>query len=188
MLNDPRKTDGTQRGITPGKKDHHKRVTTERPHPTGELPREIIPDTLHEALDAYTQDIRRHNVARGTSETTSYGLRRLERVERFREHRADIALHSLNYDVCKAMVDHWRSRPPRRDGSPTSQDNSRHHVGELIRFFRWLDSSSAYRWQMLRGLERVETKIPKTDGERRMSAITKDIYKVEELTELNRWN
>ena len=31
MLNDPRKTDGTQRGITPGKKDHHKRVTTERP-------------------------------------------------------------------------------------------------------------------------------------------------------------
>ena len=45
--------------------------------PKGELPREIIPGTLHEALDAYTQDIRRHNVAPGTSEMTSYGLRRL---------------------------------------------------------------------------------------------------------------
>src|SRR5271166_332454 len=33
--------------------------------PKGELPREIIPGTLHEALDAYTQDIRRHNVAPG---------------------------------------------------------------------------------------------------------------------------
>ncbi len=54
--------------------------------------------------------------------------------------------------------------------------------------FRWLDSSSAYSWQMPRGLERVERKIPKTDGERRLSAITKDIYKVEELAELNRWN
>jgi len=90
--------------------------------------------------------------------------------------------------VCKAIVDHWRSRPPRRGGSPTGHDNSRHHVGELIRFFRWLDSSSAYRWQMPRGLERVERKIQKTDGERRLSAITKDIYKVEELAELNRWN
>ena len=154
--------------------------------PKGELPREIIPGTLHEALDAYTQDIRRHNVAPGTNETTSYGLRRLERAERFRDHHADIALHSLNYDACKAMVDHWRSRPPRRDGKPTSHDNSRHHVGELIRFFRWLDSSSAYRWQMPRGLERVERKIPKTEGERRLSAITKDIYTVEELAELNR--
>ena len=154
--------------------------------PKGELPREIIPGTLHEALDAYTHDILRHNVAPGTSETTSYGLRRLQRVERFKDNHPDIALHSLNYDACKAMVDHWRSRPPRRDGKPTSHDNSRHHVGEIMRFFKWLDSCSAYRWQMPRGLERVERKIPKTEGERRLSAITKDIYTVEELAELNR--
>jgi hypothetical protein len=154
--------------------------------PKGELPREIIPGSLHEALDAYTHEIRRHNVAPGTNETTSYGLRRLERVSRFREHHADIALHSLNYDACKAMVDHWRSRPPRRDGSPTSHANSRHHVGELMRFFRWLDSSSSFRWRVPRGLERVERKISKTDGERRLSSITKDIYSIDELAELNR--
>ncbi len=84
------------------------------------------------------------------------------------------------------MIDYWRSRPARRDGKPTSHDNSRHHVGELMRFFRWLDSSSAFRWQMPRGLERVERKITKTEGERRLSAITKEIYTVEELAELNR--
>ncbi len=154
--------------------------------PKGELPREIIPGTLHEALDACTQDILRHNVAPGTSEPTSYGLRRLQRVNDYKLHHANIALLSLNYDACKAMVDHWRSRPPRRDGKPTSHDNSRHHVGELMRFFRWLDSSSAYRWQMPRGLEKVERKIPKTDGERRLSSVTKDIYFVEELAELSR--
>ena len=154
--------------------------------PKDQLPREIIPGTLHEALEAYTQDIRRHNVGPGTSEPTSYGLRRLQRVEAFKDNHPDIALHSLNYDACKAMVDHWRSRPPRLDGRPTGHDNSRHHVGELIRFFKWLDSSSAYHWQMPRGLERVERKIPKTDGERRLSAITKDIYTIEELAELNR--
>src|SRR5271157_2056489 len=77
----------------------------------GELPREIIPGTLYEALDAYTQDIRRHNVAPGTSKPTSYGLRRLQRVDDFKLHHADIALSSLDYDVCKGMIDYWRSRP-----------------------------------------------------------------------------
>jgi len=153
--------------------------------PKTELPREFIPGLLHEALDAYEQDIRKHNVVPGSSELTSYGLRRLERVKRFKEHHADIALYSLNFDECKAMLDHWRTRPPRNDGKPTSRDNSRHHVGELMRFFRWLDSCSAFRWMMPRGLERVERKIPKTEGERRLSARMKDIYTVEELAVLN---
>ena len=154
--------------------------------PKTELPREFIPGLLDEALDAYeAQDIRTHNVVPGSSQLTSYGLRRLERVRRFKEHHADIALYSLNYDECKAMLDHWRTRPPRNDGKPTSRDNSRHHVGELMRFFRWLDSSSGFRWVMPRGLERVERKIPKTEGERRLSARMKDIYTVEELAVLN---
>jgi hypothetical protein len=55
-----------------------------------------------------------------------------------------------------------------------------------MRFFRWLDSSSAFAWQMPRGLEGVDRKVPKTDGERRLSAITKDLYTVDELAEINR--
>jgi hypothetical protein len=59
----------------------------------------------------------------------------LERVKALKNKHPDIALSSLDYDACKAMVDHWRSRPPRLDGKPTSHDNSRHHLGEVIRFF-----------------------------------------------------
>jgi hypothetical protein len=73
--------------------------------PNGALPREIIPGSLHQALEAYTEDVRRHNVAPGSRETTSYGLRRLERVARFKEHHADTPLASLDYDECKAMVE-----------------------------------------------------------------------------------
>lgn len=154
--------------------------------PNGDLPREIIPGTLHEALDAYTEAIRRHNIEPGSKQMKTYGLRRLQRVERFRERHQDISLSLLDYDECKAMVDYWRNRPPRKDGKLTSRDNARHHVGELMRFFRWLDASSAYAWQLPRGLERVDRRVPKTDGERRLSAITKDIYTVEELAEINR--
>ena len=154
--------------------------------PKGELPREIIPGTLHEALEAYKQDSRSHNIDPGSKEMTSYGLRRLQRVKRFKEHHDDTPLSSLDYDACKSMIEHWRNRPARKDGNTTSHSDSRHHVGELMRFFRWLDSSSAFHWQMPRGLERVERKVPKTDGERRLSAITKDLYTIEELAEINR--
>ncbi len=153
--------------------------------PKTELPREFIPGLLHEALDAYEEDIRRHNVVPGSSELKSYGLRRLERVKRFKEHHADIALYSLTFDTCKAMLDYWRTRPARHNGKPTSRSNSRHHLGELMRFFRWLDTSSSFRWLMPRGLERVDRKIPKTDGERKLSSSTKDIYTIEELAVLN---
>jgi hypothetical protein len=84
------------------------------------------------------------------------------------------------------MIEHWRNRPAGKKGKTTSHANSRHHVGELMRFYHWLDSSSAFAWQMPRGLERVDCKVPKTDAERRLSAITKDLYTVEELAELNR--
>ena len=152
----------------------------------GELPREIIPGTLHEALESYKEDAHSHNIEPGSKEMTSYGLRRLERIKRFKEQHDDTPLFSLDFDACKSMIEHWRNRPARKDGKTTSHSDSRHHVGELMRFFHWLDSSSEFAWQMPRGLERVDRKVPMADGERRLSAITKDLYSVEELVEINR--
>ena len=154
--------------------------------PNGELPREIIPGTLHEALEAYKEDAHSHNIEPGSKEMTSYGLRRLQRVKRFKEHHDDTPLFSLDFDACKSMIEHWRNRPARKDGKTTSHSDSRHHVGELMRFFQWLDSSSAFAWQMPRGSGTGRCKVPKTDGERRLSAITKDLYTIEELAEINR--
>jgi hypothetical protein len=124
----------------------------------------MIPGTLHEALDAYRDDVRSHNIEPASKELTSYGLRRLQRVERFREHLDDVPPVSLEFDSCKSMIEHWRNRPAGKTGKTTSHATSRHHVGELMRFFHWLDSSSAFAWPMSRGLDRVNRKIPKTDG------------------------
>jgi len=154
--------------------------------PKSELPRQIIPGTLHEALEAYKEDVRSHNIEPGSKEMTSYGLGRLQRVKRFKEHHDDTPLSSLDFDACKSIIEHWRNRPARKDGNTASHSDSRHHVGELMRFFHWLDSSSAFAWQMPRGLERVDCKVTKTVGERRFSAITKDLYTIDELAEINR--
>jgi len=152
--------------------------------PDRSLPEKLIPGTLHEAFADYEVDVRNHSVQPGSSDLTPYGRLRLARVKRFRTAHDDIPLHDLNFDACAAMVAHWRNRPVGERGA-TSRDNARHHIGELMRFFRWLDTTEKYRWQLPRGLERVDRRIGKKDSERKLSSITKPVYSVEELAILN---
>lgn len=158
--------------------------------PKSSLPERLISGTLHEALDAYAEhDIKRHNVRPGSDRLTLYGNLRLERVKRFQEHHEDISLSSLNYDRCEEMIRYWRQRPCRKDSDKiTSKDNARHHIGELLRFFRWLDQTDRFPWLMPRGVERIDRTILGTDSERavRLSAIQKTTYSVSELATLNR--
>lgn len=150
------------------------------------LPSRLIPGTLYEAWDKYAESIRSHNVQPGTNLLTQYGLLRIERVSRFKEHHDAIPLHSLTYDACTSMIAYWRNRPPARNtGKPVSWDHSRHAIGELMRFFRWLDNTEHFSWQMPKGHDRVKRRIPKTENERRISSITISVYSVEELAVLN---
>ncbi len=153
--------------------------------PTGRtLPEKLIAGSLHSAFDDYESEIRNHSLKPGSSDLTPYGRLRLERVKRFRKSHDDIPLHDLNFDACSAMIAHWRNRPVGARGA-TSRDNARHHIGELMRFFRWLDTTQKYGWQFPRGLERVNRKVGMKDSEPKLSSITKNVYSVEELTVLN---
>jgi hypothetical protein len=148
------------------------------------LPEELIPGSLHEAFDDYEASIAGHNVRPGTSDLTPYGRLRLARVKRFRKAHDDIPLSALTHDACTAMAAYWRGRPIGMRGL-TSRDNARHHVGELIRFFKWLDRTGKYRWRMPSGLGHIDRKIGKTDAERKLSVITKRVYSVEQLATIN---
>ena len=156
--------------------------------PRGRLPERLIPGTLHEALDAYIEDnVRTENVVPGGDRLTYYGQLRVEQVGRLKKHHPDVPLTDLTFDACKAMVAYWRGRPVgRKTGRAMSRTTAKNHIGELMRFFRWLDATDRFQWEMHRGLERVERKIARTDAERRISAITKPVYSVEELAVLNR--
>ncbi len=149
------------------------------------LPERLIPGTLHEAFSDYEAEVRNHSVKPGSSDLTPYGKLRLARLKRFRKAHDDIPLYDLNFDACSAMVAHWRNRPVGERGA-SSRDNARHHLGELMRFFRWLDTTEKYRWQSPRGLERIDRRVGKKDSERKLSSITKATYSVEELAVLNK--
>lgn len=149
------------------------------------LPEELMPGSLHEAFDDYEASIAGHNVRPGSSDLTPYGRLRLARVKRFRKAHDDIPLSALTHDACTAMAAYWRGRPIGMRGV-TSRDNARHHVGELIRFFKWLDRTGKYRWRMPSGLGHIDRKVGKTDAERKLSVITKRVYSVEQLAIINK--
>jgi hypothetical protein len=86
------------------------------------------------------------------------------------------------------MIRYWRQRPRKKDNSGiTSKDNARHHIGELLRFLRWLDQTDRFAWLMPRGVERIDRTIQGTDSERttKLSAMQKPTYSVDELAVLN---
>ena len=122
-----------------------------------ELPEEIIPGSLHEALDDFvTSDIHGQNVVAGTNELTQHGTRRKQRINRQKEHSEDIPLSSLGLDELKELVNHWRSRPPhKRSGNPVSKAHAGNQLRELKRFFLWLDCSEKFRWQKPRGYDSI---------------------------------
>lgn len=156
--------------------------------PKGRLPERLIPGTLHEALDAYIKDdVWTENVVPGGDRLTYYGQLRVEQVGRLKSHHPDVPLTDLTFDACKSMVDYWKGRPAtRRTGKPMMRRTVENHIGELWRFFDWLDLTDRYQWVKPKGLERIDRKVPRTEAERRISAITKPVYLVEELAILSR--
>ncbi len=150
------------------------------------VPDRLVTGTLHEALDAYAESVRRDGAKLPSGELKPYQRLRIVKVERLKREHADVPLHSLGYDQCASMVHFWRNRPVTMRGTRSSRDNSRHHIGELFRFFRWLDATSQFRWAMPRGITMVSRRVEKFESEKKLSAVTKPTYTPEQLAVINR--
>jgi hypothetical protein len=154
----------------------------------GKLPNRLISGSLHEAMNAYEQsDIRRHNVEPDGS-LSAFGFKRLDRVKLLKERHKDVPLYSLNFDSCDAMIAYWENRPQKREGEEIMAEKSCQNViKELRRFFRWLDATDQFRWEMQRSLNFRRVKIKRLAHERKLSALSKEVYSVEELATLNKY-
>lgn len=164
--------------------------------PKQQLPDKLVLGDLHEALDAYAEcDVKCHNIWPGTEQLKQSGHRRLEMIERFKERHTNIPLSLLGYDACKELIRYWCKRPPTKDrktgkldGPPIAVSSARHHRKELDRFFRWLDATERFTWVLPRGFTQIDRSIGHTETEfsRRLTAVQKDTYTIDEFVTLNR--
>lgn len=146
-----------------------------------ELPDMVVTGTLHESLKAYRQMIDRDGERLPEGNRKPSQRLRQQRVDRFKEHHADFPLHELTYDRCKELIDHWRNRPATKRGTRSSHDNARHHIVELYAYFRWLDATDQFAWQMPKGVERLNRKVVRLHEDRKKSVVSKSVYSPDEL-------
>jgi len=106
---------------------------------------------LHEALDAYVSHIKETAVEPGTDRLTDGACARVANAKRLRERHEDAPLSGMaSFDAAQGMVNVWRNRPLVKNSNPPRairKKTAEHHIGELMRFFRWLARTDRFDWR-----------------------------------------
>jgi hypothetical protein len=144
-------------------------------------PHKLIAGSFHEALDAYRSMIERDGERLEDGTLKLAQRKRLETAARLKEHHADFPLYELTFDKCKQLVDYWRNRPLTKRKSRFKKHSARHHVAELFAFFKWLDVSDLFQWEMPRGVLTLKRNVVRLEADQKKSVVSKPVYSPAEL-------
>ncbi len=144
-------------------------------------PHKLIAGTFHEVVNAYRSMIERDGQRLADGSLKHSQRNRLQIAARFKEHHPDFPLYELTFDKCKEFVDYWRNRPMTRRKGRFKKDSARHHVNELFSFFRWLDYSDMFQWEMPRGVLTIKRKVVRLETDQKKSVVSKQVYSPSEL-------
>ena len=133
-------------------------------------------ETLFDALDAYGDWIKQEFVD-VTGRTTQTGVKQAERAERIKRHARDMPLSDFGTPEIGAVIDNWRKRPKKPDGSPYSFSLCKHTIRLYKHFLKWLHKSPAFPWKKPADLELDRVKVV-PDKETKIAV---DVYTKEEL-------
>jgi len=150
-----------------------------------EHPDRMITGTLHEAFDAYQTNIESNGARLTTGELKPHQRKRLEKIALYKKVHADMPLHWLNFDRCGEMIGFWRKRQYITvKGTQAARSSCRKQISELDCFFDWLDLCDKFQWRKPRGLDTIKRRVEKE--QRKLSAVVKETYTVDELALLNK--
>ena len=149
------------------------------------IPEKLVEGRFHEALDAYSEEIRRDSPKVGDGVINQTGRKRIERVERFKERHQDLPLFELSKSKIAELIAYWRNRPKTKRDTVMAYDTARIHLEEFDRFLNWLDDSEKYGWVMPKGVKKISRKIVRFDNENKLSAIVKETYSPSQLRAIN---
>ena len=126
------------------------------------------------------------------------GKNYLNRIADIRRHNGnagqlDWPLSRLDFDGCQAMIDVWRSRPMKKDGTcPIASKQCREVIKRLtIRngFFRWLHRTSEFDWRKPSDFDELDVSVKETAAEISAKASPMQVvsYTLDELAVLNEY-
>ena len=131
--------------------------------------------TLQEALRKYDEYVKQQQPD---------NLDRHSKIKQLIDRHEDIPLAMLNIDHCRKLIDYWRSKPPRHDGSGNySAKRSREQLRELELFFEHTHINSDFAWRMPDDLALLKRTVTK-DKAKSIDKMTIALFSVDELKAL----
>jgi hypothetical protein len=158
--------------------------------------------TVAQALDAYEAHTRKTMQIMPDQEEGLEGkrlsdsgrscLKQIDQVRKHNSEQLDWPLSRLTFQGCDAMLEVWRQRPPKHDGSTLMAIKTcREHAKILKRFFRWLSKSDEFDWKKPEDFDELSLGIRSSNRDRasRVTALSRQVrtFTVEELVVLNQY-
>lgn len=132
--------------------------------------------TLHKALDAYIEWIRREYFDPNEGAITDNGMTKVRQVKTLKDHLRDRSLSAItDFNGVDSLFSYFRKRPiSQRTQKPMKRKSCQNYMGELSRFLDWLDTSDDWDWRLPERYSRIKRKVDELDSD--VDAEAEDIF------------
>ncbi len=122
--------------------------------------------TLHEALDAYSEWIGQTMLAPdGSGAVSTTGRLWQRQLRQIKAHAKDVPLRQFNLDVIDRLIAHWQGRPITQRGKPASPETVRDVIKRIRTLIKWLHKSPTWEWRKPEDYESGRVRIRVTPEE-----------------------
>lgn len=131
--------------------------------------------SLHQAMDRYIEWIKREYFDQDEQHVNDNGMTKIRQVRTLKDHLQDRPLSTLGFHGIDESFCYFRKRPlSKRTEKPMKKKSCQNYIGELGRFFDWLDLSSDFSWRLPERYSRIKRKVDELDSD--IAAEAADVF------------
>jgi hypothetical protein len=168
--------------------EHQMTVMRERGILTDNNPQVACDGSLHQAFNRYADWIKREYFNESEGGVSDNGMTKVRQIKTIKERCGDKPLATVGYFVIDEMFGHFRKRPPnKRTGKPMSKKSCQNYIGELSRFFDWLDLTDEFSWHLPERYSRIRRNVDDLESDVEKDAAEVPTFTVRQLAILNEY-
>lgn len=145
--------------------------------------------TLYQALKAYQKFLHQEYLDPELENVSAWGRTQIRQTKNLMTHHSDQLLTRLDGDAVTELVGYWRRRPCKiGTKEPMTPKAASNFLGTLLRFFKWLDTSSQFDWNKPFAFNDIDTKVRRFPSDHAKKSLAQvDTFSLDELKLLMRY-
>ncbi len=168
--------------------DHQMKVMRDRGILTDHEPQEFSDGTLHQAMGRYIAWIEREYLDSSEGHVSDNGITKIRLVKIVMERVPEAPLSAVGYSTADAIIGMFRKRPlGKRTEKPMAKKTCQNCIGEIRRFFDWLDLADEFQWHLPERYHRIKRKVDRLESDIEKDNEDIPTYAIDELCLLNEY-